>query len=302
MDLKWPQKLSPRVRMLGTHHFNCFLVGEDSYALIEAGMGCSAPSIVQQFQELSLDANKLRLIIVMHAHPDHSTGLPYLMEAFPGVRVVAAPEAQRSLAREKVVKHFMAEDQAMNDIMLARGEIRERPKPPSRIEMTVHETVEEGDVIDLGGGCRLEMYQTPGHSPCSISAYLPGDEVLFISDAGGFQTSPRQIFPIFFSGYQDYLDSLERLKGFSPQILALPHEQCHFGRASIDRFYSFAIGEAEKLKDQVAEWLNQGVPHEKMIERIVEEHYRDNLLIYTLKNIQGCADSLIKRVREIREP
>jgi hypothetical protein len=35
-----------------------------------------------------------------------------------------------------------------------------------------------------------------------------------------------------------------------------------------------------------------------MIERIVREHYRDNLRIYTLKNIRGCADSLIKRVME----
>ena len=144
----------------------------------------------------------------------------------------------------------------------------------------------------------MEIYKTPGHSPCSISAFLPEDNVLFISDAGGFQTSPSRIFPIFFSGYQAYLDSLEHLKKLNADILALPHEQCHFGREAIDRFYAFAISEAERMKDILVEWLNQGVPHEIMIERIVEEHYRDNLLIYTLKNIQGCADSLIKRVME----
>ena len=106
------------------------------------------------------------------------------------------------------------------------------------------------------------------------------------------------MFPIFFSGYQAYLDSLEHLKKFNADIIALPHEQCHFGREDIDRFYAFAISEANRMKDSVLDWLNQGVPHEEMIERIVREHYRDNLRIYTLKNIRGCADSLIKRVME----
>jgi glyoxylase-like metal-dependent hydrolase (beta-lactamase superfamily II) len=298
MNPQWPQKISPRVFMLGSPHFNCFLVGEDSYALIEAGMGCSAKFIVRQFRELSLDVNKLRLIIVMHAHPDHSAGIPYLLDAFPAAQVVASPDAQKSLAREKVVKHFMDEDHAMSEILLARGEIDKLPEPPTSLEIPVHGVVEDGDLINLGRGCRLEIYKTPGHSSCSISAFLPDDNMLFISDAGGFQTSPNQIFPIFFSGYQAYLDSLEHLKKFNADVLAIPHEQCHFGREAVDRFYDFAISEAKRMKDIVVGWLNQGIPHEIMIERIVGEHYRDNLLIYTPKNIQGCADSLIKRVIE----
>ena len=299
MEIKWPCRISPRVYLLGTHHFNSFLVGGEQYALIEAGMGCSAPAIIRQYRELGLDAEKLKLIIVMHAHPDHSTGIPYLMEAFPAARVVGSREAQRSLAREKVVRHFMAEDRAMSEIMQARGELEIIPDPPAMAAMPVHQTVDEGDVIDLGGGCRLDILKTPGHSPCSISAFLPGDRVLFISDAGGFQTSSRQIFPIFFSGYQDYLDSLERLRSIRADILALPHEQCHQGREEIDSFYDFAVGEAQRMKENIVRWLERGLSPEAIADRIVEEHYRDNLRIYTLRNIQGCADSLIKRVAEI---
>ncbi|NPV90525.1 MAG: MBL fold metallo-hydrolase [Firmicutes bacterium] len=299
MDLKWPQKLSPHVYMLGTHHFNTFLVGEESYALIEAGMGCSAGPVVRQFKELSVDPDKLRFIIVMHAHPDHSTGIPYLMDAFPAARVIASPEAQRSLSREKVARVFMAEDLDMSGILLKRGELDRIPDPPTRQALTVHEAVDEGDVIDLGPGCRLQISRTWGHSPCSLSAYLPEDKVMFISDAAGFQTSTRQIFPIFFTGYQAYLDSLERLRKIDADIVAIPHEYCYTGKQEISRFYQFAIDEAVAMKDSISAWLQQGLSHQEMVDRILDEQYRDNLRIYTRRNIGGCADSLIKRVMEI---
>ncbi len=41
--------------------------------------------------------------------------------------------------------------------------------------------VQEGDVIDLGGR-RIHVYDTPGHSPCSISLYDERERVLITGD------------------------------------------------------------------------------------------------------------------------
>jgi hypothetical protein len=44
--------------------------------------------------------------------------------------------------------------------------------------------ISEGDVIDLGNR-QIRVLETPGHSSCSISAYVPQIKALFPSDGGG---------------------------------------------------------------------------------------------------------------------
>ena len=45
-------------------------------------------------------------------------------------------------------------------------------------------TVKEGDTIHLGGWA-IGILETPGHSSCSLTAYVPEIKALFPSDGGG---------------------------------------------------------------------------------------------------------------------
>ncbi|MBN1236617.1 MAG: MBL fold metallo-hydrolase [Methanotrichaceae archaeon] len=64
---------------------------------------------------------------------------------------------------------------------------KERPVPGFRTlvggSVQVDCTLQEGDVLHLGGGLTLKVLHTPGHSPDSISLWLAEEGALFSADA-----------------------------------------------------------------------------------------------------------------------
>ena len=58
------------------------------------------------------------------------------------------------------------------------GRMREMVSGPVRVEGLLN----EGDALDLGGGVRIEALHTPGHSPGSLSLFVPGDGALICGD------------------------------------------------------------------------------------------------------------------------
>jgi glyoxylase-like metal-dependent hydrolase (beta-lactamase superfamily II) len=81
--------------------------------------------------------------------------------------------------------------------------------------------VGEGDIIDLGG-VSAHIMETPGHSSCSISAYVPSLNVLFPSDGGGIPYLDT-ILAAPNSNFTRYQESLERLKNLEVDILCADH-------------------------------------------------------------------------------
>jgi hypothetical protein len=120
---------------------------------------------------------------------------------------------------------------------------------------------------------------------------------LFISDAAGFISSSRQIFPCFFTGYQQYIDSLEYLRSKNANFLATAHGGFFYGPEAINAFLDWAITEALDMQKKIITQLGAGVETEQMIENIMPDYYHDDLTIYSPKNIKICIDALIKRVQ-----
>jgi glyoxylase-like metal-dependent hydrolase (beta-lactamase superfamily II) len=298
MKLHWPAQIEEKIFLLGTHHFNSYLILGERYALIEAGVSCSAPYIIKQFEELGLDPQRLAYIMVMHAHPDHVTGVPSLLEAFPRARVVGSALAKKILSKEKAVRSFYDEDFALTAALVARGEVTRPPARPAGNTIPIHLTVKEGDELELGNGVCLKVLETPGHSLCSISVFCQPASALFISDAGGFQSSPDCIFPCFFSGYQLYLESLQRLEQLKARILAPAHDAILTEEGQIHKFFQSTTKVTKELKQYINDQLMFGQDTSEIIDRLVQHYYRDNLSIYSRQNIQGCVAALVKMARE----
>ena len=298
MNLKCTGMIEDSVIILGTQHFKSYLIKGERYALIEAGISCSASLVLQQFNNLGLDPRKLEYILIMHAHPDHVTGIPYLLDVFPWARVVGSATAQRVLSKEKVVQNFYNEDRVISLSMLDRGEINCLPFERENPKIPIYLTVQDGDELDLGGDCRIRIIDTPGHSLCSISAYLPSVQTLFISDAGGFISSPGQNFPCFFSGFQSYLDSLQRLKDIGARVIAPAHNKVVTGRELTGQFWEAAEQAALQMGIKIGRNLEGGEEFREIVNKIFQEQYRDDLTIYSEKNILGCIEALVKRISE----
>ena len=77
-----------------------------------------------------------------------------------------------------------------------------------------------GEVIDCNGG--ITVIATPGHSPGSLSYYLPDKRILFTGDA--LSGEPEAKLPPR-AGCADYQQALTSVKN----LAALPLEICCFG-------------------------------------------------------------------------
>ncbi|NPV26060.1 MAG: MBL fold metallo-hydrolase [Firmicutes bacterium] len=290
------KQLTDNVRCLGNRHFNFFIVGQKEAALIECGVTGAVVNFYQQWQSAVLQP-EIRYLIAMHAHFDHVCGIPALRKMFPTAAVAASPHAQKVMGKPTVMENFFAQDEQMVQVLMKEGFLPEPVRVPPAQTIIVDYLLEDGDTLYLRTGIKLEIIAAPGHSPCSLAAYLPADKVMFLSDAAGFQISDTEIFPIFFQGYELYVETIKRLMGYPTNVLGIAHERIWTGN-DIEIFYKRALEAAQNAFKEIREMTEAGLQEAEMKDRLFNRYYQGNLRIYTPENIHTCIDLLIKRVQE----
>lgn len=295
--LSAPAWLSDRFLWLGRPFFSSYLLLGDQYALIEAGISCSALEVIKQMQALQIDQRKLRYLILMHAHPDHTTGLLPLREQYPWLQIASSEKAAEMLKREKVLSAFWEEDQFLCSALAGQKISQQRWEQRKTDPLIVQRILRDGDHIDLGGGIQLTALLTPGHSPCSLSIWQEEMKALFISDAAGFEVSLQQDFPCYFYSYSDYIESLRRLLEKEAEVLAPAHRPPILGKEAVAKYLQRAIATAETLCHHIQQRINDGQPATDIEQHLVTHYYHDNLTLYSQRNIQGCVNALIKQSR-----
>lgn len=144
-----------RVEMLtvGVFQSNCFIVwcDETSDALV-FDAGDESERIVGKVRELGVN---VKAVINTHAHLDHISGLPGVVEAL-GVPVFMHRD-------EMPIYDSVADQAAMFGL-------------PAPRQVAIHRFLEDGDVVNVGK-LRGEVALAPGHSPGSICiAFADGDD------------------------------------------------------------------------------------------------------------------------------
>ncbi len=79
----------------------------------------------------------------------------------------------------------------------------------------------DGDVLTCGD-VNLQVLETPGHSTCSISLYMPEEKAIFVSDAVGISLGDK-VFTAANSNFDQYMQSLEKIFAFNPDIILSEH-------------------------------------------------------------------------------
>ena len=163
------------------------ILGEKIY-LIDSGVASSENIILDYLKKIGRSPEEISTLILTHSHPDH-IGSAKAIKSISGC-IVAAHAAERAW---------------IEDVDL---QARERPVPGFQTlvggSVKVDLVLQDGDILDLGDGLRLHVLHTPGHSPGSISLWLPEDGALFCADAVPIPGD----MPI----YQDILDSFQSIE------------------------------------------------------------------------------------------
>ncbi|MDQ1012363.1 glyoxylase-like metal-dependent hydrolase (beta-lactamase superfamily II) [Streptomyces sp. V4I23] len=144
----------------------------DELTLVDAGHRDAAPLIEEAIRGAGLDPAALRRIVLTHCHRDH-VGAAGELAARYGAEVLAHRLDAPVVRGEAPVPEPVLLDW---EVPLYEHGLTVPPAPPTRVDREL----EDGDVLDFGGGARV--VHSPGHTDGSIGIHLPHHGVLFTGD------------------------------------------------------------------------------------------------------------------------
>jgi metallo-beta-lactamase class B len=166
-----PAKVADNFYFLGTKiHSAWALVGSQGIIIIEALFDYAAKDeILGGLKKLSLDADKVKYVILSHAHGDHDGGARLLQESIPGVHLVYGAEDWDAI--DKAATHMGG-----------------KPK---------HDVTGDDGMAIAVGDTSVRIVTMPGHTPGTLSylfeirdngkplrvAYVGGTAIPFNGDA-----------------------------------------------------------------------------------------------------------------------
>jgi len=192
---------------------NTYVIKGEMTILIDPGHTRHLKQVFQQMEEDGLSPEKIELVIVTHSHPDHMEGVEVFLDK--PVRIAMGQEEERYLLESgKVLFDMMG-----------------MPLPKIRIDFYL----KEGE-LRLGSQT-FHIYQSPGHSPGSLTIYWPDRKVLFTGDVvflGGIGRTD------FLEGNSKHLmESIERLSLLDTELLLPGHGDLVMGKELVLQNYEF---------------------------------------------------------------
>ena len=143
-----------------------YLIYGDGITVIDTGFNGTEKLITDYISSTSRDPSEIKLIILTHAHPDH-TGSAHALRDLTGCMIAAHPLDAPAIENPDPM---LLKSPAPGMQPLVGGGV-----PVGRL-------LEEGVVIDCGNGLVLDVLSTPGHTPGSISLFLKKELALFTGD------------------------------------------------------------------------------------------------------------------------
>jgi len=269
-----PAELAVGVWMLGTKAYPVYLIrAQGESALVEGGISALGPVLEAQLANLGVGPGDVHLAILTHAHPDHVMALPRLRAMFPGLKVAASGAASAMLGVEKAVAFFRQIDAALTDALRKAGQITAdgaiTPLEENRI--AVDRVLHDGDTVAIGDRS-WTVLETPGHSDCSISLFEPASGVAIISDATGYLLpSGDGWWPNYFTGYEAYVRSIERLAALNAEVVCLSHNGAVRGRDAVREYFAGALDSTRRYHQRIVDETKAGKPARQIAEELGTE-------------------------------
>ena len=271
MRIRTPGKITEGLWCLGRREACVYLLeGEKESMLINAGTGYLVPVLLEQFRKFGIDEDRISRLLILHAHFDHVGVAPFFKRRNENLEIYASTRGWRILGMPKVVA-------AVNEAGRKAAKRMGMPGIYEDYPLAWDDDV-RGKAVSDGDLLGVEPYEgvvveTPGHSICSVSYYVPALKALFPSDAGGIPYGDT-ILASGNSNFTQYQRSLERLKGFDVDVLCADHYGYMTGPEA-KGYIRESIGAARERRTEFERAYEQTRDIEKTTRVLVKRFYDD---------------------------
>ena len=196
----------------------CYLVtGEKQAILFDPGMAYYGETVVSRVKE-KLGERSLEAVFLTHSHYDHVAALPYVKQAWPGIKVYAAEYACHIFEKPKAQQMMFG----MSKTAAKESHHEWNSSDYNNDLLRADTALYDGDRITVGEFV-VEAMETIGHTQCSMS-FMINDEVMISSETIGLLGEGGQGYvPAFLISYKQAVLSLQKTKAAAPKKLYMPH-------------------------------------------------------------------------------
>ena len=202
MDLNaQPIRLGTHTWALGGPFAWVYLVQAPRPVLLDTGMTFMTDLLIRQIRHI-LGPQALWGIVHTHSHFDHLGCTAQLCDEFQPQYVAAHPRVQRVLDNPSAQTLIAMLNDQLAELAGPGGE---RFRLPAALQ-----AVQGGEVLDLGAGVTLRIWDTPGHTRDSISLEVLPDRLVVVGEATGVPIRSLDDIQVeFLTSWQDYLAGID---------------------------------------------------------------------------------------------
>lgn len=237
-----------------------YLIGGERTAIIDTGTNVSPDNdIAPVLERLGLSLGDIDYILNTHGHFDHTGGNAAIKRRSSRAQIlIHADEAAQVENRQYYFEQFFAPTTAA---ILGQSHVDEEWAKYTAItgpEVAVDRTIKDGDIIDLGGGCQLQVIHLPGHTVGSLGFYWPEEGILFTGDSLPGLHEGSGALPIIVD-LEAYTESVRRLMGLPVRLIMQSHDHrgvktppSHIRRGSeVQQYLKDCLDVAERIYEAV---------------------------------------------------
>ncbi len=213
------KKITPRLYQLsgiwgaGVWGANVFLLASDNLTLVDTGFKGRSIHIIKEVKQLGYSPADIANIIITHHHADHVGSLAELKKA-TGAKVMAHP-ADAPYIDGRLPQPGPAKPRWLSKTLAPLHRLW------TTIPVAVDILVNDGDELPILGG--IKVLHTPGHTPGSISLFLPKERLVIAGDVLAHRFRLRLPSKAFTVDIAQEIHSIKRLASLDFDVMCFGH-------------------------------------------------------------------------------
>ena len=256
--------LTPELAVIHDEMFPLYLIRGERNLLVDTAITARSDQIGRNLDQL-LAGEPLHAVVLTHSHYDHTGALTFLEERY-GCEIFSSQRTKEILENPKSIEFINKLNREFDRLLdCPHGAEVRIPKKIS--------AVREGDIIPVARDRWLQVYETPGHTRCSISFLLLPERIFFVGDAAGILERKGRHKPLFLSSYLQYERSLSTIASVNAEMLGLPHNTPIRGARNVADYLAGARASMVHAKEDILAALRQSRDFEHIAAEILAREF-----------------------------